>query len=65
MEIEAGKFKPNITKKKASQLHSSVIASLKGLDPQSDDDDDEDDKVEGPMWKLFNHLYNAASGSGI
>lgn len=45
---------------------SATIAALK--EPVEESDDDNDDNVEtegeGPMWQLFDQLYNTANSSG-
>lgn len=46
---------------------SAAIAALKEPVEESDDDNDdsmETDSRDGPMWQLFDQLYNTANASG-
>lgn len=66
LEIESGKFKVIKPKRKGQSL-SAAIAALKEPIEESDDDNDdsmETDSRDGPMWQLFDQLYNAANASG-
>lgn len=67
LEIESGKFKVIKPKRKGQSL-SAAIAALKEPIEESDDDNDdsmETDNRDGPMWQLFDQLYNAANASGM
>ncbi|XP_037956696.1 protein polybromo-1 [Teleopsis dalmanni] len=59
IEIDSGKFKPS---RRVRTLSSSAIAALKE-EIDSSDDEETSKKGEGPMWALFDHLYNAAGTS--
>ncbi|XP_055373679.1 protein polybromo-1 [Condylostylus longicornis] len=61
-DIETGKIKS--LSKKRGLSYSATVAALKD-EPESstDDDEDEEKKGEGPMWQLFDYLYNYASSS--
>lgn len=66
-EIESGKCKPRESKtRKRGQSLSAMVAALR--EPLEDSDDDNDDNMEtegdGPLWQLFDQLYNAANASG-
>lgn len=45
---------------------SAAIAALKEPVEDSDDENDEnmDAEGDGPMWQLFDQLYNTANASG-
>lgn len=64
IEIESGKAKTTVFKKRGTTL-SSITAALKE-EPESSDDEGESSKKfgDGPLWQLFDHLFNAASASG-
>lgn len=55
VELETGKVKPT---KRPKSLTSATIAALKE-EVDSSDDEETSKKGEGPMWALFDHLYNA------
>lgn len=55
LELETGKTKPT---KRARALNSATIAALKE-EVDSSDDEETSKKGEGPMWALFELLYNA------
>ncbi|XP_055708043.1 protein polybromo-1 isoform X1 [Phlebotomus papatasi] len=63
-EIESGKYKP-IKQKKRGHCLSAVTAALKEEPESSDDelDDNVDTEGDGPMWQLFDQLYNTANAS--
>lgn len=61
IDIETGRAKPTTSRKNKSS-HSASIAALK-VEVDTSDDEDSDKKGEGPMWALFDHLFNAASSS--
>lgn len=66
LEIESGKIKPKETKtRKRGQSLSAMIAALKEAVEDSDDDNDENVETEGdgPLWQLFDQLYNAPNAS--
>ncbi|XP_075148339.1 protein polybromo [Haematobia irritans] len=55
LELETGKVKPT---KRPKSVTSAAIAALKE-EVDSSDDEETNKKGEGPMWALFDHLYNA------
>ncbi|GAB0097679.1 polybromo [Sergentomyia squamirostris] len=63
-EIEGGKFKPIRSKRRVQSL-SAITAALKEEPESSDDDMDDniDTEGDGPMWQLFDQLYNTANSS--
>lgn len=66
-EIESGKCKPRESKtRKRGQSLSAMVAALK---EPADSDEENDDNIEtdgdGPLWELFDQLYNAANSSGM
>lgn len=66
-DLESGKFKPKESKlRKRGQSLSAVIAALKEQVEDSDDGNDDAMETEGdgPMWQLFDHLYNSPNASG-
>lgn len=67
LEIESGRFKPKEAKtRKRAQSLSAVVAALKEPIEESDDeiDDNMENEVDGPLWQLFDQLYNAPNASG-
>ena len=61
-ELESGKVKS--IKRRGISI-SATVAALKDEPESSTDDDGESEKKgEGPMWQLFDHLFNSASASG-
>ncbi|XP_002020207.2 protein polybromo-1 [Drosophila persimilis] len=58
-ELEAGKGK---LARRLKSLSSAVIAALKEK-VESSDDEETSKKGEGPMWALFDYLYNAPGTS--
>lgn len=50
-------------KRKGPSL-SAATAALKEPADESDDEDDMDTDGAGPMWQLFDQLYNTANSSG-
>lgn len=67
LDIESGKCKPRESKtRKRGQSLSAMVAALK--EPVEDSDDENDENVEtdgdGPLWQLFDQLYNAPNASG-
>lgn len=61
IDIELGRARTT-TSRKNKLCHSAAIAALK-VEIDTSDDEDTDKKGEGPMWALFDHLFNAASSS--
>ncbi|XP_034113780.1 protein polybromo-1 [Drosophila albomicans] len=59
IEMETGKGKPA---RRLKNLSSAAIAALKE-EVDSSDDEETSKKGEGPMWALFDHLYNAPGTS--
>uniref|UniRef100_A0A1I8PEL3 Protein polybromo-1 n=1 Tax=Stomoxys calcitrans TaxID=35570 RepID=A0A1I8PEL3_STOCA len=55
LELDTGKVKPT---KRPKSVSSAAIAALKE-EVDSSDDEETSKKGEGPMWALFDHLYNA------
>lgn len=68
-ELEAGKSKGSSFKpRRKGQSLSASTAALKELVDESDDDNDdhmETDGDNGPLWQLFDQLYNQANSSGM
>lgn len=67
IEIESGRFKSKELKtRKRGQCLSAMIAALKEPAEESDDDIDDnmDTEGDGPLWQLFDQLYNAPNASG-
>lgn len=66
LELESGKFKIGTKPKRKGISLSAATAALK--EPVDDSDDDNDDSMEtdgdGPLWQLFDQLYNTANASG-
>lgn len=65
VELEGGKFKSIKPKRKGPSL-SAATAALKEPIEESDDEIDENMDTDGggPMWQLFDQLYNTANASG-
>lgn len=65
MELESNKAK-GIKIKRRGQTMSAVTAALKEIVDSSDDDTDELGEAEGdgPLWQLFDQLYNTANSTG-
>lgn len=66
VELESGKYKLAAKPKRKGMSLSAATAALK--EPVDDSDDDNDDSMEtdgdGPLWQLFDQLYNTANASG-
>lgn len=65
-EIESGKYKPTpkIHKRK-NTTYSGMVAALKEEAESSDEEmDDLDTDGAGPMWQLFDQIYNTANAAG-
>lgn len=64
--MESGKHKIGTKPKRKGISLSAATAALK--EPVDDSDDDNDDNMEtdgdGPLWQLFDQLYNTANASG-
>lgn len=67
-EIESGKFKRAAVRKGRGQTSLSASCAALKEEPESSEeemDDDMDDGTQtGPLWQLFDQLYNQASASG-
>lgn len=65
IEIDQGKSKGLKTKRRGQSL-SATMAAMK--EPVEESDDDNDDNVDtegdGPLWQLFDQLYNSANSAG-
>ncbi|KAG4079697.1 hypothetical protein HA402_009083 [Bradysia odoriphaga] len=65
IELESGKFRATAKPKRKGISLSAATAALK--EPVDDSDDDNDDSMEtdgdGPLWQLFDQLYNTANAS--
>ncbi|XP_011198605.2 protein polybromo-1 [Bactrocera dorsalis] len=59
MEIDSGKIKAS---RRVKTLSSAAISAMKE-EVDSSDDEETSKKGEGPMWALFDHLYNAPGSS--
>ncbi|KAI8118365.1 Protein polybromo-1 [Lucilia cuprina] len=62
LELETGKAKLVRRHKSVSSALNLAIAALKE-EADSSDDEETSRKGEGPMWALFDHLYNAPGHS--
>lgn len=65
IELESGKYRRSGKRRTGPSL-SSVCAALKE-DPESSDeeiDDEMDGDQSGPLWQLFDYLYNHSSTAG-
>lgn len=68
IEIESGKCKPRESKtRKRGQSLSAMVAALKEPPENSEDEieDNMDTDGDGPLFDLFDQLYNAPNSSGI
>lgn len=65
-EIELGRYKPTPRpNKRKAQTYSAMVAALKEEVEDSDEDmDDMDGDGAGPMWQLFDQIYNTANATG-
>lgn len=63
-DIESGKTK---YRKKRTPNLSAITAALKEAAESSEDEQDENIETEGdgPLWQLFDQLYNTANSSGM
>lgn len=66
-ELETGKARPTIKNRRKTQTLSAITAALKEEQDSSEEDldDDMDTEGDGPLWQLFDQLYNTANASGI
>lgn len=70
LELDSGKWKTAITKpKRKGQSLSAQTSALREPVEESDDENDEqametDQGDDGPLWQLFDQLYNSANSSG-
>ena len=66
LEIECGKLKRQANRKtRTAQSYSAMTAQLKEEPESSDEEMEIDGDQTGPLWKLFDELYNQASTSGL
>lgn len=67
IEIESGKFKRTSRGRGRPIVHSAACAALKEeLDTSEDEMDDLDDETQtGPLWQLFDNLYNQSSSGEV
>lgn len=66
IELESGKYRRS-GRRRTGQSLSSVCAALKEDPESSDEEMDEEmdgDQSGGPLWQLFDYLYNQASIAG-
>ncbi|XP_065079040.1 protein polybromo-1 isoform X3 [Ochlerotatus camptorhynchus] len=64
VEIEAGRYRKSANRKaRTGTSLSAMVAALKEEAESSDDelDDSMDTEGEGPLWQLFDQLYNTAN----
>lgn len=65
LEIESGKYKPVSRPKRRGASLSAITAALKEEPESSDDELMEDMSADGgPLWQLFDQIYNTANSSG-
>lgn len=65
--MESGKTKGSFKPRRKGQLLSATTAAMKEIVDESDDDHDdhmETDGDNGPLWQLFDQLYNQANSAG-
>lgn len=64
-EIELGRYKPTRPKRRGTS-YSAMVAALKEEAESSDEEmDDLDSEGGGPMWQLFDQIYNTANAGGL
>lgn len=65
-EIETGKFKPTPRpQKRKNSTYSGMVSAIKEEIESSDEEmDDLDSDGAGPMWQLFDQIYNTANAAG-
>lgn len=67
-EIETGKYKPTPRPhKRRNTTYSGMVGALKEEAESSDDemDDMDGEGAAGPMWQLFDQIYNTANAAGM
>ncbi|XP_038122175.1 protein polybromo-1 isoform X2 [Culex quinquefasciatus] len=66
LDIEAGRSRKSSNRKGRGASLSAMVAALKEEAESSDDDLDDsmDTEGEGPLWQLFDQLYNTANTNG-
>lgn len=67
LELESGKWRSTAKPRRKALLTVASTAAMKELVDESDDDNDEQmdtDGDDGPLWQLFDQLYNSANSSG-
>jgi protein polybromo-1 len=65
LEIEGGKYK-KLTRRGRSTSYSAACAALKeNLDTSEEDEEMDDEGQSGPLWQLFDNLYNQSSSGEI
>lgn len=65
MEIESGKYK-KLTRRGRSTSYSAACAALKeNLDTSEEDEEMDDEGQSGPLWQLFDNLYNQSSSGEL
>lgn len=63
-EIELGRYKPTRPKRRGT-TYSGMVAALKEEVESSDEEmEDMDADGGGPMWQLFDQIYNTANAAG-
>lgn len=66
VEIETGRAIKSQHKRRGVPALSAITAALKeNVESSVDEVEDEDVEAEGPMWQLFDILYNAAASNGM
>lgn len=67
LEIESGKYKKPVRGRGRQVVHSAACAALKEeLETSEEEMDDHDDETQtGPLWQLFDQLYNQASSGEL
>uniref|UniRef100_A0A1Q3F0S5 Putative chromatin remodeling complex rsc subunit rsc1/polybromo n=1 Tax=Culex tarsalis TaxID=7177 RepID=A0A1Q3F0S5_CULTA len=67
LDIEAGRSRKSTNRKGRGASLSAMVAALKEEAESSDDElleDSMDTEGEGPLWQLFDQLYNTANTNG-
>lgn len=64
MDLESGKVRTTKLRRKGQSLSAATAALKEIKEEESDDEDDMDTDGAGPMWQLFDQLYNTANASG-
>lgn len=65
-DIDGGRAKPTTKPKRRGQSLSAITAALKEVVDSSDEEGDDglETDGDGPLWQLFDQLYNTANASG-